>query len=104
MFLTPAATDEIQKIIEHVKNSSQGWDGIKPNIIKQVYSSLLDPPYCYFIVCSRSAKIVNIVPFFKNGDVTLFFILRSKIFERIIYVWRHRKNSHIVKKIYLFIQ
>ena len=40
MFLTPTTTDEIRIIIEKLKNCSPGWDGIKPDIIKQTKHTL----------------------------------------------------------------
>ena len=83
-FLTPATTDEIRKIIEHLKNSSPEWDGIKPNIIKHVYSSLLEP-LCHIVNLAfhkgyvpDQQKIANIVPIFKNGDAASMFLIFSK--------------------------
>ena len=77
MFLAPATTDEIRIIIEKLKNCSSGWDGIKPNIIKQTYSGMIGP-LCYIINLSfdkgyvpDELKIANVVPIFKKGGPTL---------------------------------
>ena len=77
LFLAPATTDEIGIIIEKFKNCSSGWDGIKPNIIKQTYSGMIGP-LCYIINLSFNKGYVpdelnmaNIVPIFKKGDATL---------------------------------
>ena len=108
MFSAPATTDEIRIIIEKFKNCSSGWDGIKPNIIKQTYSGMIGP-LCYIINLSFNKghvpdelKIANVEPIFKKGDATLIKNYRpisilpvfSKIFERIIY---NRLNKYIVK-------
>ena len=42
MFLAPTI-DEIRIIIENLTHCSPGWDGIKPDIIKQTYSSIIEP-------------------------------------------------------------
>ena len=36
MFLEPTLEDEVRIIILNLKNSSPGWDDLKPNIIKHV--------------------------------------------------------------------
>ena len=70
MFLTPTTTDEIRIIIDKLKNCSPGWDGIKPDIIKQTYSSMIEP-LCHIINLSfdkgyvpYELKIANVVPIF----------------------------------------
>ena len=74
MFLAPVTTDEIKGIIENYKSStsSSGWDGIKPNIIKQTYSNMLEP-LCHIIYLSfhngyvpDQLKIANVVPIKKK--------------------------------------
>ena len=99
MFLTPTTTDEIRIIIEKLKNCSPGWDGIKPDIIKQTYSSMIEP-LCHIINLSfdkgyvpYELKIANVVPIFLKGDATLISNYRpisvlpvfSKIFEKLVY-------------------
>ena len=108
MFLAPATTDEIRIIIEKLKNCSSGWDGIKPNIIKQNYSGMIGP-LCHIINLSfdkgyvpDELKIANVAPIFKKGDATLIknyipisiLPVFSKIVERLIY---NRLNKYIVK-------
>ena len=51
MFLLPATPDEIRGIINTYKNSSPGWDGITPFILKQAFSNLLDP-LCHIVYLS----------------------------------------------------
>ena len=78
MFLAPVTTDEIKVIIEKPKKiSSSGWDGIKPNIIKQTYPNMFEP-LCHIMnvlfdkgCVPDQLKIANIVPIFKNGDAKL---------------------------------
>ena len=41
MFLLPATPDEIRGIINNLKHSSLGWDGITPFILKQAFSNVL---------------------------------------------------------------
>ena len=60
-----------------MKHCSSGWNGIKPNIIKQTYSGMIGP-LCYIINVSfdnghvpDELKIANVVPIFKKGDATL---------------------------------
>ena len=72
MFLAPATTDEIRIIIEKLKNCSSGWDGLKPNIIKQTYYGMIGP-LCYIInllfdkgYVPDVLKIANVVPIFKK--------------------------------------
>ena len=48
MFLLPATPGEMRGIINNKKNSSPGWDGITPFILKQAFSNLLDPP-CHIV-------------------------------------------------------
>ena len=68
IILAPVTTDEIKGIIEKFQSSSSGWDGIKPNIIKQTYSNMLEP-LCHIINLSfdkgcvpDQLKLANLVP------------------------------------------
>ena len=76
MFLVPVTTDEIKGTIEKLKSSSSGWDGIKPNIIKQTYPNMFEP-LCHIINSSFGGcvpdqlKLANVVPIFKNEDAKL---------------------------------
>ena len=36
MFLLPATPDEIRGIINNLKHSSPGWDGITPKLLKEI--------------------------------------------------------------------
>ena len=108
MFLAPVTTDEITGIIEKFKSNSSGWDGIKPNIIKQIYPNMLEP-LCHIINLSfdkgcvpDQLQIPNVVPFFLNGDAKLIANYRpisvlpvfSKIFERLTYI---RLTKYVTK-------
>ena len=72
MFLSPATPDEIKRIIQNFENSSPGWDGIKPIIIKLAFSSNILEPLCYIVNLSfdqgcvpDQLKITDIVLVFK---------------------------------------
>ena len=108
MYLSPTTPDEIKGIIKNFKNSSPGWDGIKPIIVKQAFSNLLDP-LSYIVNLSfdqgyvpDQLKIADIVPVFKNGDTSLINNYRpisvlpvfSKVFERLMY---NRLMNYIMK-------
>ena len=43
IYLKPVTTDEVTKIINKLKNSSSGWDGVSPSVIKDTYPSFLEP-------------------------------------------------------------
>ena len=77
MFLSPATPDERKRIIQNFKNPSPGCDGIKPVIIKQAISNILEPS-CYIVNLSfnqeyvpNQLKIAYIVPVLKNCDTSL---------------------------------
>ena len=99
IFLVPVTTGEINRIIDQFKNCGSGWDNIKPSIIKQTCSTMLEP-LCYIFNMSFSKgcvpnqlKIAKVTPVFKNGDPSLIHNYRpisvlpvfSKIYERLMY-------------------
>ena len=68
MFLTPTTTDEIRIIIDKLINCSTGWDGLKPDIIKQTLCSMIEP-LCHIInvlfdkgYVPYELKLANVVP------------------------------------------
>ena len=76
MFLLPATPDEIRGIINNLKHSSPGWDGITPFILKQAFSNLLKP-LSHIVNLSfdqgcvpDQLKIAEVIPVFKAGDTT----------------------------------
>ena len=99
MFLLPATPDEIRGIINNLKYSSPGWDGITPFILKQAFCNLLDT-LCHIVNLSfhqgcvpDQLKIAEVIPVFKAGDTTSIGNYRpisilpmfSKVFERLMY-------------------
>ena len=99
LFLTPASPDEIDKIIEKLKNCATGWDGIPAIVIKE-NKETLKPALMHIINLSLSngifpseLKIANVIPIFKNTNpeeitnyrpVSLLTTI-SKVFEKIFY-------------------
>ena len=99
MFVQPVVEDEIVSIIKNLKNSSAGWDCIRTDLIKSMYSSFLTPLThvlnLSFVqgVFPKELKIAKIIPLFKNGDkkkitnyrpVSILPIF-SKILEKLMY-------------------
>lgn len=99
IYLNPANTDELRKIIINLKETSEGWDGINAKLIKQTYHLFIEP-LCNVINLSLSQgvfpdqlKKARVVPIFKSGDNMLFTNYRpvsvlpifSKILERVIH-------------------
>ena len=96
--LVPVTTGEINRIIDQFKNFHSGWYNIKPSIIKQTFSTMLEP-LCYIVNMSFSKgrvpnqlNIAKVTPVFKNGDPSLIHNYRtisvlpvfSKIYERMM--------------------
>ena len=97
--LTPVSESEIQKILKNLKNSSPGWDGISPYIVKMTYSLFTKP---LLHICNLSIlhgvfpnelKVAKVIPLYKGGDSMLLVNYRpvsilpvlSKLFERLMY-------------------
>ena len=101
LFVMSSVTEnEIEKIIEKLKERSCGWDDLRPSIMKFIKQSIKNP---LTHISNRSfqrgvfpaeLKIANVVPIFKSDDETIFTNYRpvsvlpfffSKIRERLIY-------------------
>ena len=99
MYLDPVTENEIDKIILNFRESSAGWDELKPTVIKSI-RHCISLPLRY--ICNLSfrtgifpdeLKIANVVPIFKSGDEMTFSNYRpvsvlpvfSKIIERLMY-------------------
>ena len=97
--LTPVCEEEIITILKNLKNSSPGWDGISPHIVKLTYSIFMKP---LLHICNLSIlhgvfpnelKIAKVIPLYKGGDSMLLVNYRpvsilpvlSKLFERLMY-------------------
>jgi hypothetical protein len=99
LFIAPVTVNELELVIRNLRNSSAGWDTIKPDVIKQTYTVLLEP-LNHIVnlsfdqgVVPEELKLATVVPIFKKGDTTLFQNYRpvsvlpvfSKIVERLMY-------------------
>ena len=68
----------IEKIIENLKESSCGWDELRPRIMKYIKQSI-NIPLTHISNFSfqtglfpAELQIANVVPIFKSGDETIF--------------------------------
>ena len=96
---SPVTEKEVENIILHLKDSSSGWDELRPNVMKTIKRSIHFPlMYVSNLsfqtgVFPRELKIANVVPIFKSGDEMVFTSYRpvsvlplfSKILERLMY-------------------
>ena len=97
--INPVSDNEILKLIGDLKDSSSGWDGLRPNMIKHVKEHIKLP---LTHICNLSfstgvfpceLKIANVVPIFKANDEMIFSNYRpvsvlpvlSKLIERLMY-------------------
>ena len=74
MFAKPTNLHEITNIIMNLKNSSRGWDIINAHVVKQTYSSYIEP-LLHILNLSLSQgyfpnelKIAKVIPLFKNEN------------------------------------
>ena len=96
---TPVTEREMENILMHLKDSSSGWDELRPNVMKTIKKSIIFP-IMYITnlsfqtgVFPRELKIANVVPIFEAGDEMVFTNYRpmsvlpvfSKILERLMY-------------------
>ena len=92
---SPVTEKEVENIILHLKDSSSGWDELRPNVMKTIKRSILFPiMYVSNLsfqtgVFPRELKIANVVLIFKSGDEMVFTNYRpvsvfSKILERLM--------------------
>ena len=100
LFVMSSVTEnEIEKMIENLKESSCGWDELRPRIMKFIKQSIKIPLTHISNLSFQTGvfpaelKIANVVPIFKSGDETIFTNYRpvsvlpvfSKILERLMY-------------------
>ena len=76
--LMPVNNEEVVKIISSFKDSSAGWDELKPGIIKNIKDCITMP---LTHICNLSfkqgmfptqLKIANVVPIYKTGNEHVF--------------------------------
>ena len=96
----PVNDEEVIKIISSFKDSSAGWDELKPGIIKNIKGCIAMP---LAHICNLSfkrgvfpmqLKIANVVPIYKTGNEHVFSNYRpvsvlpvfSKLLERLMYI------------------
>jgi hypothetical protein len=98
-FLTPTSEEERAKLIDNLKNTSEGWDEIKPSVLKCIKNDILMP---LMFLCNLSfvtgivpveLKLDKVIPVYKTGQVDNISNYRpisilcvfSKVFERLAY-------------------
>ena len=98
ILFSPVLENEVNMILNNLKNSAAGWDGFEPKIVKGIKNCILTS---LVHICNLSIttgivpnhmKITNVVPIFKSGDDTLFTNYRpvsvlpifSKVLERLV--------------------
>ena len=99
IFLNEVSVNEVQTVIQNLKESSPGWDNIAPKIIKMTYEHFI-LPLTYIIHLSLTngvfpgdLKIAKIIPLYKAKEKHVLNNYRpvsvlpvfSKIIERIMY-------------------
>ena len=78
MYLDPVTENEIDKIILNFRESSAGWDELKPTVIKSIRHCISLPLRHICNLSFRTGifpdelKIANVVPIFKSGDDMIF--------------------------------
>ena len=99
MYLDPVTEKEIDKIILNFRDSSAGWDELKPTVVKSIHCCIKSPLRHIYNLSFRTGifpdelKIANVAPIFKSGDEMIFSNYRpvsvlpvfSKIIERLMY-------------------
>ena len=99
MAIDGVVSSEVNKIIQNLKDGSNGWDDIGSRIVKSTYSAFITPlTHIMNIsiikgVFPDELKIARVVPLFKSGDPMLFSNYRpvsvlpifSKILEKLMY-------------------
>jgi hypothetical protein len=99
IFLNPVGNNEVEKIINRLKNASAGFDGIHAKVVKATYRHYLEP-LTHILNLSITQgffpnimKIAKVIPVYKSGDPVLMTNYRpvsvlplfSKILERLMY-------------------
>ena len=99
IFLKPVTDDEVNKLLSKLKNTSEGYDCIKPSVVKYVKDCIIKP---LVHICNLSLingtfpsklKIAKVVPIHKKGDTSSFSNYRpvsvlpvfSKLFEKLMF-------------------
>ena len=78
IFHSPVTEKEVGNIILHLKDSSSGWDELRPNVMKAIKRNISFPlMYVSNLsfqtgVFPRELNIANVVPIFKSGDEMVF--------------------------------
>ena len=78
IYLMPVIDEETWKIIASFKDSSAGWDELKPVIMKNVKHCIAKPltHICNLSfktgVFPQQMKTANVVPIYKSGDEKMF--------------------------------
>ena len=113
MYVTPVETSDICTIINGMKESGAGWDGIHAKIIKSTYNLYLDTLTHVFNssitkgIFPRELKVAKVIALFKSQNGMMFNNYRpvsippvfSKILEKLMY---NRILSFINKHNFLF--
>ena len=98
-YTNPVTSDELEKLLQNIKDSACGWDNLETKVIKSTCKNIIAP---FLHICNlslskgifpRQLKIAKVVPIYKADDPMIFtnyrpvsvFPIFSKILERIMY-------------------
>ena len=99
IFVSPVSELEVKNLIQNLRNSSCGYDGIHAKIIKKTFELYMEPLKHVLNLSitqgffPNEMKIARVIPLFKGGDSTKFSNYRpvsilpifSKLLERLMY-------------------
>jgi hypothetical protein len=99
IFLSPVTETEVKNLLQHLKNTSCGLDGIHAKIIKKTFEFYIEPLKHVLNlsitqgVFPNEMKIARVIPLFKGGDSAKYSNYRpvsilplfSKLLERLMY-------------------
>ena len=114
IFVRPTDEVELKNVINNLRNSSPGLDGIKANIVKNT-TDIISSPLIQILnlslqegVFPTELKYAEVVPVYKSGPPNLINNYRpvsllscfSKIFERIMYsrIWKFINDQKLLYK------
>ena len=111
IFLNPVDENEVEAMINNLKESSPGWDAISPKLLKHILPSILKPMVRILNISLEEGvfpdemKIARVLPLYKSDDPMIANHYRpvsilpafSKLFEQTMYT--RLLNFHMKHKL-----